>query len=149
MFFTRGGTTTASGTTVKEHELWQLMKTAGLTPNGVYLCTVSAADGGGMSPTISTYNGADCPDSGTVDQADAPDWYYINSSANQGASVTSAANACTVGGGNGANCYVLTDRGTFNNLSGSASVNNSNTISNSSRSSPRTTAPRHPAAPSS
>ena len=129
VFYTRGGTTTASGTTVKEHELWQLMKTAGLTPNGVYLCTVSAADGGGMSPTISTYNGADCPDSGTVDQADAPDWYYINSGANQGANVT-AANACTVGGGNGANCYVLTDRGTFNNLSGSASVNNSNTISN-------------------
>jgi tungstate transport system substrate-binding protein len=128
VFYTRGGTTTASGTTVEEHALWQLMKTAGLTPSGVFLCTVSAADGGGMSPTISTYSGMNCPSSGTVDSSTAPAWYFINSGANQGANVT-ATNACTLAG-NGANCYSLTDRGTFNNLSGSASTANSNTIAN-------------------
>ena len=33
-FFTRGGTTTAPGTTVEEHAIWALVSSAGLTPTG-------------------------------------------------------------------------------------------------------------------
>jgi tungstate transport system substrate-binding protein len=132
-FFSRGGTTTASGTTVEEHALWQLMFQSGLTPTGVVVCNVSAADGGGMtpiSPAAQPTSGQACPDSGTVDSADAPPWYFINTGATQGANVT-ATNACTTGSTSGANsCYSLTDRGTFNNLAGSASTAGSNTIAN-------------------
>jgi tungstate transport system substrate-binding protein len=114
-FVSRGGTTTASGTTVEEHALWQLMFTSGLTPAGVTLCTVSAADGGGMSPTNQGSNGAACPDSGTVTQVDAPSWYFINNGANQGANVV-ATNACTIAAPPANHCYSLTDRGTFDFL---------------------------------
>ena len=105
---------------MEEHEIWQLVNSAGLTPAGVVLCTVSATDGGGMSPissTVQTTSGQPCPDSGTVTQADAPTWYSVNSGASQGANVV-ATNACTgttihsaVG-----TCYSLTDRGTFDFL---------------------------------
>jgi tungstate transport system substrate-binding protein len=114
-FVSRGGTTTASGTTVEEHALWQLMNTSGLTPAGVTLCTVSPADGGGMSPTTVGATGAPCPDSGTVTQADAPSWYFINTGANQGANVV-ATNACTIATAPANHCYSLTDRGTFDFL---------------------------------
>ena len=53
-FVSRGGTNTASGTTVEEHALWALMNSSGLTPAGVTLCTVSDADGGGMAPVART-----------------------------------------------------------------------------------------------
>jgi tungstate transport system substrate-binding protein len=119
-FLSRGGTTTASGTTVEEHQIWQLVSSTGLTPSGVVLCTVSAADGGGMTPinpSVQATSGQPCPDSGTVQSPDNPSWYLINSSANQGANVI-AANACTQAGTPGPNtCYVLTDRGTFDYLS--------------------------------
>ncbi len=118
-FFTRGGTTTASGTTVEEHALWQLMFAAGLTPSGVVLCNVSAADGGGMSPinpNVQPTSGQPCPASGTVDSSSAPSWYFINSGATQGANVF-ATNACTTGSVSGANsCYTLSDRGTVDFL---------------------------------
>ncbi len=117
-FVTRGGTTTASGTTVEEHALWGLVASAGLVPSGVVLCTVSAADGGGMSPISPSVQSASrqaCPDSGTVNGTDAPGWYYVNGGANQGANVI-AANACTVGTSGGNSCYVLSDRGTFDYL---------------------------------
>src|SRR6202012_1893433 len=55
-----------------------------------------------------------CPDSGSVAQADAPSWYVINAG-NQAANVV-ATNACTAGGGNGAECYSLPYRGTFDYL---------------------------------
>jgi ABC-type tungstate transport system permease subunit len=130
-YISRGGTTTASGTTVEEHALWALMQSSGLTPAGVFLCTVSAADGGGASPTVAAFSGQACPDSGTVDATDAPPWYAINTGASQGANVT-ATNACTVPTYTIAanTCYSLTDRGTFNNLAGSASTAGSNTITN-------------------
>jgi tungstate transport system substrate-binding protein len=118
VFYSRGGTNNASGTTVEEHALWQLMNNAGLTPAGVVVCDVSAVDGGGMTPiksTVQSASNAPCPDAGTVSQADAPSWYHINGG-NQAANVT-ATNACTAGGGNGADCYSLTDRGTFDFLS--------------------------------
>ena len=117
IFFSRGGTNNASGTTVEEHTLWALMGSAGLTPPGVVVCTVSAADGGGATPiksSVQATSGQPCPDSGSVNQADAPSWYFINGG-NQAANVV-ATNACTAGGGNGNNCYSLTDRGTFDFL---------------------------------
>ncbi len=115
-FYTRGGTTTASGTTVEEHSIWALVNSSGLKPASLTLCTVSAADGGGMSPIGSTTgvaNGAPCPDSGTVNSPDNPSWYFINAGSTQGANVQ-AANACTHGPAG--TCYVLTDRGTFDYL---------------------------------
>jgi ABC-type tungstate transport system permease subunit len=114
-YFSRGGSNNAPGTTVAEHQYWALVSSAGLTPTSVVLCNVSAADGGGMTPinpaTQST-SGQACPDSGTVDGTggDLPSWYQINSG-NQAANVLDA-NACGT-----TNCYVLTDRGTFDYLS--------------------------------
>ncbi|MBV9338303.1 MAG: hypothetical protein JO243_20650 [Solirubrobacterales bacterium] len=117
-FLSRGGTTTASGTTVEEHQLWALVSSSGLTPSGVVLCSVSAADGGGRTPiksSVQATSGQPCPDSGSVSQADAPSWYKINAT-NQAANVV-AANACTTQSTSGPNsCYVLTDRGTFDYL---------------------------------
>ena len=115
-FYTRGGTTTASGTTVEEHQIWALVNSSGLKPASLTLCTVSTADGGGMSPVNATAvpsNGAPCPDSGTVNSPDNPSWYFINAGSSQGANVL-AANACTHGPAN--TCYVLTDRGTYDYL---------------------------------
>jgi ABC-type tungstate transport system permease subunit len=116
-YLSRGGTTTASGTTVEEHTLWALLHSSGLQPASLVLCDVSAADGGGMSPiksTVQATSGQPCPDSGTVNSTDAPTWYVINN-VNQAASVV-AANACN-GFPSGPNtCYVLTDRGTFDYL---------------------------------
>lgn len=116
-FYTRGGTTTASGTTVEEHQIWALVNSSGLRPASLTLCAVSAADGGGMSPISSTAgvaNGGPCPDSGTVLSTHAPSWYFINAGASQGANVI-AANACTQGN-KGNTCYVLSDRGTYDYL---------------------------------
>src|SRR6478672_12724740 len=117
VFFSRGGTNNASGTTVEEHTLWALLGSSGLAPAGLVLCNVSAADGGGATPiksTVQATSGQPCPDGGSVSQADAPSWYFINGG-NQAANVV-ATNACTAGGGNGNNCYSLTDRGTFDYL---------------------------------
>ncbi len=117
-FFTRGGTTTASGTTVEEHKLWALVHSSGLQPASLSLCVVSTADGGGMSPVKSSaLNGQPCPDSGTVQSPDNPAWYFINAGSNQAANVI-AANACPPAdapSGSGT-CYVLSDRGTFDYL---------------------------------
>ena len=122
-FVSRGGTTAASGTTVEEHALWALMNSAGLTPAGVVVCNVSAADGGGMtpiSPTVQATSGQDCPaaapDSGSVAQVDAPNWYVINSST-QAANMV-ATNACTFTSPArpASSCYTLTDRGTMDYL---------------------------------
>ena len=61
VFYSRGGTKTASGTTVEEHAIWALVDSAGLTPAGVVLCTVSAADGGGMTPIKSSVQATSRP----------------------------------------------------------------------------------------
>jgi len=117
-FLTRGGTTTASGTTVEEHTIWALVNGSGLKPASLVLCNVSPADGGGMSPiksSVQATTGLPCPDSGTVNGTDAPSWYFVNAGANQAANVV-AANACTVGTSGPNTCYVLTDRGTFDYL---------------------------------
>ena len=88
-YLSRGGTTTASGTTVEEHALWALLNSSGLQPASLVLCNVSAADGGGMTPiksSVQATSGQPCPDSGTVNSTDAPSWYVINN-VNQAASV--------------------------------------------------------------
>jgi tungstate transport system substrate-binding protein len=117
-FFTRGGGTTAPGTVVAEHQYWQLVNNAGLTPAGVSLCTVSGPDGGGMSPintAVQATSGQPCPDGGTVSvPANLPSWYKINSG-NQAANVV-ATNACTGTGVVANGCYSLTDRGTYDYL---------------------------------
>ncbi len=117
-FFTRGGGATASGTTVEEHEIWALVNSSGLQPASLTLCTVSAADGGGMSPisaSAGVANGGPCPDSGTILGTHAPNWYVVNAGVNQAANVIDA-DGCTTGSGPNT-CYVLTDRGTYDYLS--------------------------------
>jgi tungstate transport system substrate-binding protein len=128
-FVSRGGT---PGTTVEEHEIWQIASTAGLLPATVPLCTVSAADGGGETPVAAVItndttfvNGSACSTLPAADQttgaspglptgAALPAWYVVTG-ATQGPNVQDA-NACT-GYKSAANtCYVLTDRGTYDYL---------------------------------
>jgi ABC-type tungstate transport system permease subunit len=118
-FISRGGTNTAPGTTVAEHQIWALVDSAGLIPGGVVLCDVSAADGGGetpISPAVQSTSGQPCPDSGTVSGPDAPGWYIVNSGVNQATNVE-AGNSCTLGTSGANTCYVFTDRGTYDFLS--------------------------------
>jgi tungstate transport system substrate-binding protein len=100
-FVSRGGT---PGTTVEEHLIWA--KTTGVT-----LCDVSAANGGGSSPSTAT--GA-CP--ATISY---PSWYHATG-LTQGPNIVNA-DACNYPGGN---CYVLTDRGTFNFLQSTGAAQN-------------------------
>ena len=66
-FVSRGGT---PGTTVSEHGIWQLVSSSGLSPAGLLLCTVSAANGGGETPIATgqgvTGSGQACPGSGAL-----------------------------------------------------------------------------------
>jgi tungstate transport system substrate-binding protein len=100
-FVSRGGT---PGTTVQEHAIWALT-------SGVTLCTVSDANGGGASPSTTT--GA-CPANITF-----PSWYHATG-LTQGPNITNG-DACNYPGGN---CYVLTDRGTFNFLQSTNAISN-------------------------
>jgi ABC-type tungstate transport system permease subunit len=112
----RGGTITAPASTIEEHSIWNLVDKAGLTPAGVVLCTVSEADGGGMTPVnpnVQATSGMPCPDDGTVSTA-TPDWYEIKST-NEETEMTDA-NACVSTSNGATHCYVLTDRGTFDYL---------------------------------
>jgi tungstate transport system substrate-binding protein len=96
-FVSRGGT---PGTTIQEHAIWALTQ-------GVTTCTVSDTNGGGTSPSTTT--GA-CPDSISY-----PDWYHATG-LTQAPNIT-AGDTCNfpgAGPGDANNCYVFTDRGTFN-----------------------------------
>jgi ABC-type tungstate transport system permease subunit len=115
-FISRGGTTTAPFSTIEEHSIWNLVNKAGLTPAGVVLCTVSEADGGGMTPVdpnVQATSGMPCPDGGSV-STHLPDWYEIRNG-NEGTKVSDA-NACVSIFNGATHCYVLTDRGTFDYL---------------------------------
>jgi len=98
-FVSRGGT---PGTTVQEHIIWALT-------NGVTKCDVSAANGGGQSP--STAAGA-CPSS-----IPYPAWYHATG-LTQGPNIL-AGDTCNFPGGG---CYVFTDRGTFNYLQSTGQI---------------------------
>jgi tungstate transport system substrate-binding protein len=98
-FISRGGT---PGTTIQEHAIWALdAGTAGLN-----LCTVSSTNGGGDAPSTAT---GSCPTT-TAN----PSWYHTTGLTQ--APNIEAANTCnftnaTTHGGN--DCYVFTDRGTY------------------------------------
>ncbi|HVW80510.1 MAG TPA: substrate-binding domain-containing protein [Mycobacteriales bacterium] len=113
-FVSRGGT---PGTTVEEHQIWQLLTGSGGASkvDGLTLCELSAADGGGYSP--STASGS-CPASIRY-----PSWYHATG-LNQGPNVE-AGDACDFPNASrsGSNdCYLLTDRGTFDYLESTHAV---------------------------
>ena len=98
--------------------IWALVASSGLQPASLVLCTVSAADGGGMTPIKSSVQsprrGQRARTAARCSAADAPNWYAITG-ANQANNVIDT-NNCT-GFHSGPNsCYVLTDRGTFDYL---------------------------------
>ena len=66
-FISRGGT---PGTTVAEHGIWQIVDSSGLSPAGLLLCTVNAANGGGETPIAAgngvTASGQPCPGNGAL-----------------------------------------------------------------------------------
>jgi tungstate transport system substrate-binding protein len=113
-FVSRGGT---PGTTVEEHLIWA--RTSGVT-----LCDVSAANGGGSSPSTTT--GA-CPANIAY-----PGWYHATG-LTQGPNIVNA-DACNYPGGN---CYVLTDRGTFNYLQSTGAVQNLHIVTRNNSASAR------------
>lgn len=115
-FVSRGGT---PGTTVEEHQIWQLVSSGNLVPAGLLLCAVNGTVGGGETPIAPgngvTASGQPCPNGGALPaSAQLPAW-YVATGLTQGPNVI-AANACT-GHSSGANsCYVLSDRGTYDFL---------------------------------
>ena len=115
-FVSRGGT---PGTTVEEHQIWQLVDTSGLAPTGLLLCAVSSQNGGGETPIATgngvTANGQQCPNSGALPTGAALPSWYTTTGLTQGPNVV-LANACN-GFPSGPNsCYVLSDRGTYDYL---------------------------------
>lgn len=100
-FVSRGGT---PGTTVKEHAIWTLTR-------GASTCDVSTADGSGAAPSTA---GGNC----TASPKD-PAWYHATG-LNQAPNVQNA-DVCNYSHGN---CYVLTDRGTFQYLQSIRGIHN-------------------------
>lgn len=104
-FVSRGGT---AGTTVQEHAIWaettgQKTSSDPVPPDGLVLCQVSAAEGGGYIP--STTPGA-CPD-----QINYPDWYVATGDTQT--ATLKLADACdgeSVGNRDPDGCYVFSDR---------------------------------------
>jgi ABC-type tungstate transport system permease subunit len=122
-FVSRGGT---PGTTVEEHQIWALVKSSGLAPTGLQLCTVPSSspnDGGGMTPVTAASGMGGGPCTTTVGGTTAglppagalPAWYVTNTTLTQGPNVVNA-NACTGYASPANSCYVFTDRGTFDFL---------------------------------
>ncbi|WP_158604460.1 substrate-binding domain-containing protein [Nocardioides mangrovicus] len=103
-FVSRGNT---AGTPVQEHQLWALA-------NGTK-CDISATNGGGQVP--STGSGT-CNASGTG--GSLPAWYH-KTGLTQGPNITNAS-ACNYG--RGQDCYVFTDRGTFQYLQSTGQAQN-------------------------
>jgi tungstate transport system substrate-binding protein len=99
-FISRANT---SGTAVQEHLIWA--DTTGVTN----LCDVSSGtNGGGEVPSTAT---GPCP-AGTVNSIPAPPW-YVKTNQTQGPNIVTG-DACNPPGDTGSNnCYVFTDRGTY------------------------------------
>lgn len=110
-FVSRGGT---PGTTVQEHAIWALTGDINGAAPGTGKCTVSPANGGGERPSTV---GGNC-----VGEADAPAW-YTTTGKKQAANILEG-NACNFDSPQVDNCYVFTDRGTFNNLEDQNTVGN-------------------------
>lgn len=115
-FVSRGGT---PGTTVSEHGIWQLVSSSGLSPAGLLLCTVSAANGGGETPIAAnhgvTASGQACPNNGALPTAAALPTWYAATGVTQGPNVQ-LANACNNFPSGPGSCYVFTDSGTYHYL---------------------------------
>jgi tungstate transport system substrate-binding protein len=107
-FISRSG---APGTTVQEHAIWQIVNQA--YPGVIPMCTVSDANGGGMSPVVLAQAGGACPSTPTY-----PAWYSPGD--RKQAENVRFANVCTVSGTTYDDCYVFTDRGTLLNLQSEA-----------------------------
>lgn len=97
---------TGSGTDVASHAIWA-------ATSGVSTCAVSAANGGGTKPSTST---GDCPST-----AANPSW-YITTGAKQAANIEYADTCSPSSGAN--DCYVFTDRGTYQYLASTNAVHN-------------------------
>jgi ABC-type tungstate transport system permease subunit len=117
-FVSRGGT---PGTTVEEHQIWQLVDKSGLTPAGVLLCAVNSAGGGGETPIAAgngvTASGQSCPNNGALPSgSQLPQWYVVTG-LTQGPNVQFA-NNCNGGAVKSPpnSCYLLSDRGTYDYL---------------------------------
>jgi tungstate transport system substrate-binding protein len=102
-FVSRGGN---PGTTIAEHAIWALT-------TGIPTCTVPDVDGGGASP--STTPGT-CPTIASGTPINYPSWYHATGAA-QGANIQ-AADSCNFGAASN-DCYVFTDRGTYDFLKSS------------------------------
>src|SRR5262249_6963251 len=100
-FVSRGGT---PGTTVEEHQIWQIVDSSGLAAQvpGLLLCSVASSLGGGETPIAPgnsvgvTANGQPCSNTTPAtlpSGADLPPWYAATG-LTQGPNVV-AANACT------------------------------------------------------
>lgn len=103
-FVSRGGT---PGTTVQEHAIWSYAD-----PSAVTMCTVSAANGGGTSPSTETGN---CSSPIKI-----PSWYHATG-------LTQAPNVLNGDACNGyptTSCYVFTDRGTYQYLASTGAIAN-------------------------
>lgn len=98
-FVSRGGT---PGTTVQEHAIWA-------ETTGVQTCEVSAANGGGTTPSTAT--GA------CANPVPLPDWYH-STGLTQAPNVLNG-DVCNYDGGG---CYVFTDRGTFQYLQSTGQI---------------------------
>lgn len=111
-FVSRGGT---PGTTIQEHGIWALAGDINGAAAGDGKCTVTAANGGGQRPsTVASPSTCD-------GEKDVPSW-YTTTGKKQGANILDG-NACNFDPKKD-NCYVFTDRGTFNNLEGQNTVGN-------------------------
>jgi tungstate transport system substrate-binding protein len=105
-----------SGTAIQEHQIWAL--TAGVPD----LCTISSGtNGGGEVPSTAT---GPCGGS-SVPTIPAPSWYQ-KTGLTQGPNVVNA-DACNYPNGN---CYVFTDRGTFQFLESEGAISNLQVVTN-------------------
>lgn len=105
-----------SGTAIQEHQIWAL--TTGV-PN---LCDISSGtNGGGQVPSTAT--GA-CGGT-SVPTIPAPSWYQ-KTGLTQGPNVVNA-DACNY---TNSNCYVFTDRGTFQFLESEGAISNLHVVTN-------------------
>ena len=115
-FVSRGGT---PGTTVQEHQIWQLVDRSGLAPAGLLLCAVNGGSGAGETPIAPgngvTGSGQPCPNNGALPSGgQLPSWYAVTG-LTQGPDVQNA-NACNGYKSGPSSCYVLSDRGTYDYL---------------------------------
>jgi tungstate transport system substrate-binding protein len=105
-FISRSG---APGTTVQEHAIWEMTD-----DSAVAKCTVSNALGGGETPSTDP-SGTACPSATSY-----PDWY--DSGDRKQAANIQYADQCTDKFGSEPDCYVLTDRGTYQYLASTGAL---------------------------